>query len=103
MEYLETPLTPADLKWCEEWLETYTNIVQCLTNRVEFTEYTIGKLIQYEAMHEQRMELMIRLTARYNKLRRQREWARLLKFIGDYNAITETERERHRKVLMHES
>jgi len=103
MEYLKTPLSPSDAKWCEEWLESYTNVVACITNTDEFTEYTLGKLIHYEAMHEQRLELMVRLTARHNKLRRQREWDAMLKFMEDYNVITETERERHREVLMRES
>ncbi len=84
-DYLLQKLTDADVEWCEKWLKSYTYVIACLTNESDFNEYSLGKLIKYEAMNEQREDLLIRMTARLAKLRRKREWHELLNYIRRHN------------------
>lgn len=78
---LKTKLTIQDKKFCEDWLVGYTYVIRCLKDTKEFTEGNLIKLIKYEATTRQRDEILRRMTGRYNKLRRKREWIELQKFI----------------------
>lgn len=81
MELHEVQLSLADEKWCRKWLRRYTFILACLTNDRDFTELAIAKLIVYESQHDQRLDLLNRLMARFSKLRRKREWDELIEGI----------------------
>ena len=94
MNIYNVTLTERDIYFCERWLVRWKYIVSCLT-RDDMTENALIKLIKYEAATRKRDDVLRRLTGRYNKLRRLREWHELQEFIDG----KKTDGEGHRKVL----
>lgn len=97
MELSEYQLTEDDEKWCARWLKRYTYVIACLTNENDFSEFAIGKLIIYESLHEQRLDLLNRMMARFSKLRRKREWSELLEGVKVMRRIRNEEKQTERK------
>jgi len=97
MKYI-IDLSEDDKRWCKVWLRSHTYVIACLTNTSDFNEYSLRKLICYESQHRQRTGLLVRMTARYAKLRRKREWQELVTHMRRINL--ERERERYRKISM---
>jgi len=103
MNILNYQLTEEDIVWCKRWAERYSNIIVCLTNEYDFTEESLGKLIIFEAVNRQRIDLLHRMMARYAKLKRRREWHELLDFIEETKNAKTRDRERRRKISMSRS
>lgn len=91
MNIFDITLTDRDSYFCERWLARWKYIISCLT-REDMTEEVLIKLIKYEAVTRKREDVLMRLTGRYNKLRRLREWQELREFTYDKKGNREKNR-----------
>jgi len=66
-------LTEEDRRWAEYHLCFGSALASNLTDE-GFTEWKLLKLIKYELDTRKRKHILHRLTGRYSKLRRAREW-----------------------------
>lgn len=74
-------LTLDDIRYCENMLTNWKDIVRNITE-LNMSEENIYKLIQYEMNTKKRKDVLNRLVGRYFKLLRQREWDKILNYIG---------------------
>lgn len=84
-------LTARDSYFCEKWLSSWRFVVTHLT-RADLTEGALSKLVRYEATTRKRDDVLKRLTGRYSKLRRKREWQELQEFMYGKTTIREDDR-----------
>lgn len=91
MKYDSIKLTDGEMYQCELLLSRVATINERL---MQMDENALVKLIRYEATTRQRPVVLYRLTARFGKLRKNREWDELNEFIQNYN----DKRKSYRKV-----
>lgn len=74
-------LTIDDIRYCEKMLANWKDLVRNIME-LNMSEENIYKLIQYEMNTKKRKDVLNRLVGRYFKLLRQREWNKILDYIG---------------------
>lgn len=69
------------------WLERPKSLIKQITDTREFQEEELLWLIKTEIQLYGRRDLLYRLSARYNKLRRHREWKEIQEVLDGKKAI----------------
>lgn len=68
--------------YCRKWLREFYKVELQITNTSLFSEATLLRMLKLELSDRQRKNVVTRLEARINKLRRQRERAEIAKILG---------------------
>jgi hypothetical protein len=74
-------LTIGEKEWAEYVLNVSSEAISKITHET-LTERRLLVLIRYELSSRMRVDLLRRLTGRYSKLRRQREWQEIKAFLA---------------------